>query len=371
MNKEWPLCGRYVHLSGGLGAINAPGSNIVKVESIPSSSESISFSINNYGDLYSEIIKLNFNIIGIEFIHDNKVISGENPAEWRSYSDQADCWKNSDAQQRWAQLSISSVHNKNGLCYDLSSRIRYQLESANQRLKELSNSYHDQLKSIVLSDKIPKQNRRLQNGFTDIVYQRFQTFLFDICILRDYLSEFLYHYSRNGELHIDRKVITTAGGLFKLLKSSTTRTELECKFFEIMSEHGWLKELGAYRDLVMHSAPINIANHRLYCIEESITTISNDKIRSIRFPIHGNPDEVFKKRANRNNFEQYFNEMKLIAQATAMEHGKYDCLDYACSALQNMSNLALEVATIAPIKPMMQCLIKTPTGIISRFEEIS
>ena len=80
-----------------------------------------------------------------------------------------------------------------------------------------------------------------------------------------------------------------------------------------MDNNGWLKELGAYRDLVMHSAPISIANHQLYCIQEIISLPDSKQAQSVRFPIPGNPDGLYRQRCKRDDFDKYVKELELIA----------------------------------------------------------
>lgn len=367
--ENWPICGREVHLHGGLLAINEPQSNMVRLWPNTLCGKCYGIKIPTYGKIYTEIKSLGIEIVGIEFITHETEATGESPTQWRAYSAQQKIWSNWDATQLWSQIGNASYKHKDGVCYDLSNRISYQLTSLNLRLKDLSLSYRDQLNALNIKSK-PKHGQRFQDGFTDIVYQKFHSFLFDACILRDYLSEFVYYFSRGGALREVGQNVTTAGGLYKLLKNDTELSSFEKHLKECMDDGGWLKELGAYRDLVMHSAPINIANHRLYCIQEIILLPDSKQAQSVRFPIPSNPDGLYKQRSKRDDFVKYVNALELIAKAALDDYGEYDCLKYAQNISTKLSNLALESVPLAPYQPMIQQFIRTDKGIISGFQHV-
>ena len=188
--------------------------------------------------------------------------------------------------------------------------------------------------------------------------------------MRDYLSEFVYNFSRRGALREAGKEVTTAGGLYKSLKKNSELSSFEKHLKECMDDGGWLKELGAYRDLVMHSAPINIANHRLYCIQEIISLPESKQAQSVRFPIPSNPDGLYKQRCKKADFDRYVKELELIAKSALDDYGEYDCLEYAQAISTKLSNLALEIGSFAPYKPMIQQIIRTPRGTTSIFREL-
>ncbi|KOO59218.1 hypothetical protein WH43_04340 [Rheinheimera sp. KL1] len=369
MIENWPVCGREVHLHGGLLAISEPQSDIVRIWPNTLSGKSCEITIPTYGKIYTAVKQIGLKVVGVEFItHESEAI-GSSPTQWRSYSAQEQIWPNWDASQLWHQLGNASYKHKNGFCYDLSKRISYQLTSLNIRLRDLSLSYRDQLNALDIRSK-PKHGQRFQDGFTDVVYYRFHSFLFDACILRDYLSEFIYHFSNGGALKEAGKEIATAGGLHKSLKKSNQLSPFEQRLKECMDDCGWLKELGDYRDLVMHSAPINISNHQLYCIQEIIALPDCQEIQSVRFPIPSDPAGLYKIRCKRDDFDKYVSDLDLIAKAALDDYGKYDCLEYAQTISTKLSCLALECITFAPYRPMVQQFIRTDTGIVCSYRQV-
>ncbi|WCN11523.1 hypothetical protein GV054_00100 [Marinomonas mediterranea] len=157
--------------------------------------------------------------------------------------------------------------------------------------------------------------------------------------------------------------------MYQTLRKNSELNSFEKQLKEWMDDGGWLKELGAYRDLVMHSAPINIANHRLYGIQEIISLADSKQAQSVRFPIPSNPDGLYKQRCKKTDFDKYVKELELIAKAALDDFGKYDCLEYAQTISTKLSNLALETGSLAPYKPMIQQFIRTSKGTISSFRE--
>lgn len=372
MNKDWPYCGRIVYLSGGVLATNEPLSDVITLWPKTIDGKVCEITIETFDKLYYALKKCSLLIVGVDFITNPLEATGKAPMQFRGYVEQDTIWPNWDAMDKWASLSLSAFHNKNGLAYDISNRINFQLNSINNRLRNLCLAYHNQLNALALKNSF-KNGQRFQDGFTDLVYQEFHSFLFDAGILRDYLCEYVYNYSGKGslkerirEIRKNYKYeITSASRLFKSLKEIEKQSELE-SYFEIeMSEGGWLYELGQYRDLVMHSAPINLANFPLYAIQEYLVLPDSKEMVSVRFPLPDNPSELYSDRSKRNHFDKYIEQFSELRQNSLNSHGKYDCLEYAHIVFGLLSNLSLDVAKESPFKPMRQTYFLTDSGTIS------
>ncbi|MGP3590694.1 hypothetical protein [Vagococcus sp. WN89Y] len=131
-----------------------------------------------------------------------------------------------------------------------------------------------------------------------------------------------------------------------------------------MSIGGWLFELGHYRDLVIHSAPINIASHRLYEIHEAIPIADNKTLPSVRFPLPANPDQLYSERCKKNDFNKYIEQVERLSRISMQERGKYDCLEYALKVFGLLCKLALEISKESPFEPMQQEYIRKDNEII-------
>jgi len=351
MTEKWPSCKRIFHLLGGLLAINELKSNIIEIRPATTSGDSITITIPTYGFAFKALNDFGFKICGVEFISDISEETGQSPPDWRSYSRLGQgSWLNWDSMQVWFHLANSAFKKKHGFCYDLAQRIRYQLNAVNERLRDLSIAYQNQLNSLIMSgEKGPKL--RIQNGYTNLTYQRFHSFLFDSCILRDYLSEFLFVFTTNEDLKKTAQDVTTAGSLFKLLKKCSVLHPLEQTYFSAMKDNGWIKELGAYRDLVMHSAPIFFANHHSFCIFHEQEFNDSKRFYSVRFPLPEKPDELFKNRSKKENFDAFIQDFKQYANSSYEDDERYDCLEYAQGVSAQISSLAMQSIQIAPFEP--------------------
>ena len=372
MKEDWPTCSRVVHIAGGILATNEIQTNIVRLWPLTTTGKVCQTKINTFGALYGSLEKLNLNIIGVEFITHQMEFTGQAPTQFRGFIKQKSIWPNWDATVLWGGLTLSAFHNKDGLAYDLSNRIKFQLGTINDRVKNLSLAYHQQLQARNLGKNF-KKDQRFQDGYTDLVYQEFHSFLFDTGIMRDYLCEYIFNFASGGGLKkaIRQSLnnltleVTTASGLFKGLKKMASLTEFESNLKNIMGKEGWLYELGQYRDLVMHSAPINLANSQLYAIQELIELPEGQEIMSVRFPLPANPSELYSERSKRTSFDKYINQFEELSKLSLESRGKYDCLEYAHKIFGLISNLSLEVAKEAPYKPMEQTYTLTKAGTIS------
>ena len=364
MKENWPYCGRTVHLNGGLIAVIEPQSDIITLWPKTSDKKIVEIKIDTFGKLYSALKKYNLKIIGVEFITHDSEFTGEAPVQFRGFTNQKPIWPNWDALQLWGGVSLSSFQHKNGLNYDLSNRIRFQLSTINNRLKSLSLSYQRQLNALILKNEF-KAEQRFQDGYTDLVYQEFHSFLFDCGILRDNICEYIYNFSDNGRFKKTGLEITTASGLFKILKKASDLSEFELSLKIDMSKGGWLHELGSYRDLVMHSAPINLTNHKLYAIHEPINLPDGKEVLSVRFPLPADPSLLYSDRCKRTDFDKYIEEFDEISRISLEDRGMYDCLEYAHKVFSLLSNLSLQVAKESPVRPMRKTFIHTDNGAIS------
>lgn len=367
MREDWPICGRTVFLSGGLVAIIEPQSDVITIWPKTNDGDIAEIKIDAYGKLLYALNKYKLTIVGVEFTTHHSEYIGESPKQFRGYIPHGNKWPGWDSVQKWSGIALSSFHHKNGLSYDLSNRISFQLNTINNRLKALALSYQNQLNAVILKDKF-KDGQRFQDGYTDLVYQEFHSFLFDAGILRDNLCEYVYNFSNQGSRKKEGQEITTAGGLLrKVLNKLTDYTKLEYYLKKEMSSNGWLFELGNYRDLVMHSAPINIASHRLYAIYETIPMTRNKTFPSVRFPLPANPDKLYTERCKKDDFNKYIEKFEELSRISIQDRGKYDCLEYALKIYGLLCNLALEVSKESPYEPMQRKYILSESDTNSSF----
>ncbi len=364
MNKEW-LSVRIVHTKGGIRLINE-NSPLVRIHPETVNNKVGTFKTPNYGALFDSIESLTLPIIGVEFYSYSHQFEGKDLPEWRVYArNRLTVWDNENAAILWSNIGTGAHENRNGRLWDVASRISHQLRVCAWRLKELSDSYNNQLISKISKNNY-KNGSRFSDGFTWLCYMAIDSFLVDVCILRDYLSEYAAHYVFN--LFVDEKLpnVTSLSGLRKyILKKATSNDELFIEFNKITEEDGWLKDLGGYRDLVVHSAPLAQAEKRLFAICDSVS-INGGELPAISCPIPKKPMDIAASRASGSLFEDFEKQFELFVGMTNKKEPQIDGLEYCHSVMANISKLANKLAARTPVKPKVKVFDKS--NIIGEFK---
>jgi hypothetical protein len=354
VNQNWPLCTREAHILGGAIAVNEANDNIVRIWPDTLDGKKAQLTLPSYQGFFNDIEKFGCYIVGVDFITNKDEVVGASPPQWRTYAKQSNnIWEHWETIQKWGQIASRALEIKNGFLSDISYRIKYQLRSISDGLRLLSLSYRCQLKAQIIKKRF-SPDRMFEDGYTGSIYRNFQSFLFDCCILRDYLAEFIYNFSEDGSRKKDSVEITTASGFLKKILSKVPNPNIiEKEFLEISAETGWLYKLGAYRDLVMHAAPIAIAHHRLLAVRGLIDLLGDKKLPIIRCPLPEDPSLINRIRSNRNIFNEYLNRIDDFRRASQGEIGKFDCLQYAHEVSRNLVCLAATVIKLSPVAPKM------------------
>lgn len=372
MNDEWPNVLREVHLLGGVYAVNSP-ENKEKVLIFPNTldKKAAVLSLKSFGQLYVDLNRFGLKTIATEFLYDAIHFDGSSLPEFRFYHDfKSNQWAHDHAIQAWGQISISSYRSQNGHLFDLSKRIQHMTNSLNNSFFELSISYRNQLNARVVKNDL-KIGQKFEDAFSHLIYDKFQIFLFNACILRDYLSEFVFHYVISNEIKTEKHMTTTSRIYNKYYKDRDVETEFEKYFKEICSPIGWLHKLGAYRNLVMHACPLSMPNKRAWIRLGTINLSDEKKLPRIIAPIPKNPDLIS---IERNKFEFFSDFTGLIDQyfdRSNDESESIDLLEYSIDVMENFSKLLCETIPLSPLEGQMMVFgrhniigeIKIVTGI--------
>ena len=352
MKNDWLSC-RVVHSAGGIRLINEYES-IVKIYPHAISGKSASFNTPTYHSLLHKIEEIALPIIGVNFYTYSEQFEGKDLPEWRAYyKGSKTVWCNEDSIQIWSNIGTSAHGSKNGKLWDLGSRISQQLRICSWRLKELSESYHSQLISVADKADFSKE-QRFMNGFTWLCYMSIQSFLVDVCILRDYLSEYIASFLFQAELDDASPNITAISGLIKhVLKKKKSNDSLFSELNQITSDNGWLKKLGSYRDLVVHSAPLAQAEKKLFAIRKTIK-IPGGELPSICCPMPKNPREISASRANGSMFADFEEQFSKYVGIEDEENEHIDGLEYCHQILGQISELAYKLALKSPLEPQIK-----------------
>ncbi len=260
---KWPAA-RIVHLGGGCRAICnfEPYFEIVPNSA---SGKTLRMALPDFRSLYSVIESHKLHIIGVEFVVGTDQGDGLSPTEWRFFHRHPKSVWAFDVIQDWRGISRSAHTEKRGRLFDLAARIAYQLRICEWRLSEVCEAYFRQLRSRVLEGaKIDSGISGYDNLWVWQSYAAIHGFLFDACVLRDRLAEFAAHFIYGPKVGMTGIAVSTAASLKKMLQQIGDSDALTLSLRSAMQEDGWLQELGAYRDLVMHAAPLARAQRRLF-----------------------------------------------------------------------------------------------------------
>lgn len=204
-----------------------------------------------------------------------------------------------------------------------------------------------------------KANDRFLDGHTSLCYLALQSFLIDACTLRDYLSEF-YSEAMIRRGNPSAPKITALVGLLKVWRSQPPEDNAGKELRASSLSGNWLYELGAYRDLVVHVAPLANAAKTLLAFTKTIE-FQGELLPAIQLPIPLKPAEV----KNSRTTGQYFDDPDLnfargLNFIEDMESSR-DALEYAHIAMQQLGALCSSIAGISPFAP--QVPIITPINL--------
>lgn len=354
MNHDWPQVLREVHLLGGAYAISSPEKKD-KVFIFPNTFDNKSpvITLKSFGQLYIALDRFGTKAIGSEFLYDAIHFDGSSLPEFRFYHDyKSNQWAHDYARQSWGEISVSSYRLQNGHLFDLSKRIQHMITSLNNSFFELSMSYRNQLNARVIKKDL-KIGQKFDDAFSHLIYDKFQIFLFNACILRDYLSEFVFHYVIPNEIKTEKHMTTTSRIYKKYYKDRGVETEFDKYFKEICSSTGWLHKLGSYRDLVMHACPLSMPNKRAWIRLGAISLSDAKQLPRIIAPIPKSPDLIS---TERNKFEFFTDFTGLIDQyfdRSNDESESIDLLEYSVEVMQNFAKLLCETIPLSPIEGQM------------------
>jgi len=286
-NQHQPSASRIVHLGGGVRAINIDGLT-VRIAPNTLHAKTAQFTTRSYGSIYEDLERLGFSVIGVDFFSHITQAKGEAPPEWRVFNrSDSTAWSSEENARTWKGIAHSAFEQKEGHAWDLASRIGYQLRVCSWRVRQTSEAYHQQVAANSLQKK-SVVGRRYEDGFVWNTYLAVQSYLVDACILRDYLAEFVATHIFGPKYGTETTHISSISALIKkVLCKRNVCGALADMLRQDTSDSGWLKTLGDYRNLVVHSAPLVHAEAKLFAITDALQLDFEGAIPLVRIPLPG------------------------------------------------------------------------------------
>lgn len=343
--NEWPAI-RIFHLAGGARATDE---NCEKVKFFPEieGRQGMQMEIGTYTAVYNKLESLGLKICGVDFCYHIIHVNGGAPAEWRPFHRiKNEIWPMYAVEQTWRGIAHAAFKRQNGFLWDMSSRIAYQLRTVAWRLREISEAYHNQVKGIIQRSDF-KDGTQVMDGFTELVNMALQGFLVDICILRDYLAEFTAIVFKVNDSGKNR--ITRMSKLIKPLEKFSISEPVIQQLKEATGTGGWIKVMSSYRNLIVHSAPLAIAQEKVLAKCTELKVEGKGSIPSVRYFLPKDPETIYKSRSQGSHFIDFSNMIEKFAQFEEEQKPPLDGMDYAHSVLKKMGELARDLARKSPI----------------------
>jgi hypothetical protein len=345
---EWRV-GRIFHIPGGIRAQNwcTP-----KVDLQPDTLDGKIAQLTSkaFGGTFDELESIGLFVIGVDFYSHAFEVEGRTPPQWRSHHSPVRGWPCNTAFTKWRQIAHASYKREKGHLWDLASRIAHQLRVCEWRVRQVSEAYKEQLHARCQSEF--KAGLRFRDGFTWLAYLSIQSFLIDACILRDYFSEFAAYFIYVTECGEPKAKVTTLAGLKKRVLNGKDQSDaLGVYLNEAIDERGWLKELGAYRDLVMHSAPLAQAEAKLFAVQDVFLLPQGRQLPCIVCPLPEVPQDISTARARGSAFANFKDQFESFAKASRGESPSKDGLRYVHSVLGRLCELSEIVSGQSPVEP--------------------
>jgi hypothetical protein len=347
----WPAA-RCAHLGGGIQAINVIGPS-VEFEPNSIDGQRIGFQLEKYGALSGHLEASGFQLIGVDFYTAREEVEGQMPPDWRAYHRfNGSPWLTWDIQNTWSHIGHAAYKNRIGRLWDVASRISNQVRVCAWRLRQISVSYVDQLAGYVAHGAF-KDGQRFDDPWTSFMYISIQAFLVDACTLRDYLAEYASLFPLNKYMSGISSINSMGGLKKKILDRVESSDGIVHLLRDATGESGWLKELGDYRDLVVHLAPLATAEKRLYAEIRQFELPKNLHLPYIICPIPDNPAEINSARSKGTYFEDFEKLIDTFTKGGVMRPPQRDGLDYCHRVLGRLAELALTLSRTSPVEPQM------------------
>lgn len=344
---------RLIHLAGGVRALSNPGSNVVFTPPRTGVPES-DIEYDDYKKLTQAVVDVvGIWPIGTEYYTRREQVEGFELPDWVIFDPTNRLGHPTQgASNQWADLGNAAFEASDMVLFDLARRISFIAFSLAWRLRELSNAYERELTAhLHANDGRISPGHLFATGNSYFIYMAAHTFLVEAGILRDYLAEFVAKYALSTFVPAD-KTIRTMSGLIRV--NVLTRAKGKDDLAKILADatdptSGWLARIGQYRDLVVHSSPLQSASHGMWIAESSMTCTDGGFIASIHAPLPKEPLQLAQERARGTAFTTPEDWIKETSGADILSNP--DLLTFCAESVQALFGLALRCLDRAPFPP--------------------
>jgi hypothetical protein len=361
-SAKWPRVHRIANLEGGLKAINLAqetrvrifgGHNFMVGALDPEGSELGTFELQAYGHFFTIFERYGLRTIGLEFIEQQDEAKGIYPSRWRAFTGSS-AWNGWEAADQLSMLSHAFFSRDMMLEWDLARRLDTQVELSELRLHALWETYGALLNSQVAVNGI-REGHRFENGWNRKVAANAHALFTDLATWRDFLCEFVSILI----LKADTPPKSAAKFLakYKGRKRDDVASTLVAEFGS--DDEGSLKELGAYRDLIVHSAPLS-SSTTMFLASVEPANFFGSSLPVARLAL---PRDVAAINSARSKGLHPPNRKAWIDEGARPADGP-DCLIYLHSQFKKLAGLTLQAVAEVDMKP--ERVVLTDADLIGR-----
>ena len=352
--SKWHNVVRLAHLPGGLRALNNPGPGVELIPSIDPAVSPVTFDLRTYASLGARLVALGLVPIGIDFYENQGKVDGRYPPTWRpSHPDLDQRYIAWEAEDVWRCLSNAGYEADDVSFFDLANRVSFQIRASVHRLRELSDAYHIEL-ACCCSGGDFKDGVAFESLNSFKIFISVHSVLVDLCVLRDYLAEFLATFVFGSHLNNVRQVRSMSSlrkALAKVAETSDPLMEQTRRITDRTSSDSWMYQLGAYRDLSVHTVPLVDMVGRGVIRQCTHQVSSGYALPGIRFCLSQDPAAEMSRRSKSVPWANIEEWLQSSVQLAIEDSGGPDALQYCWSTLGQMMCFAADVARRSPLQP--------------------
>jgi hypothetical protein len=218
-------------------------------------------------------------------------------------------------------------------------------------LRQIS-GYGQQIQSLVENGDF-EHGRRSADLFTWEGYLSIQSYLVDACVLRDYFAEFVALVLEQRRELVGVRITAMAALCKNYLRKPGAVGPFVEQLKAATAYGGWLHNLGQYRDLVVHAAPLASADRHLYALCQALDLSNGETLPSVKLPIPGDPGAISGKRSNGHFFSDPDMSFARFSYALDDPEGAIDGLQYAHLSFGRLVQLSSNLLVQSPVPPTM------------------
>ena len=341
--SEWPNVARIAWLSGGLVAVNNPGT-AVSVAAGMGGLVIEKLQLLMYHELLPALTEQGLRVLGVSFVETSDEASGITPAQFFALFPDG-TWQARSLRQKWREISFHAGQRDSMRLADTAARLASGIASGQTRLQHLCHAYAVQLRSQV-RDLPAKSHVRFKDGNSSTVYLAIHAMFWELAVLRDVLAEYASRFV------FDVEKVSTMRGLVSHLRKVKSSLPLADELIEA-SDHGakgWISIFSSYRNLFTHSAPMQQAAGSAFVIQDIRKLRSGHPAPAIYCPLPADAAYLARRRSEGMLFQTFNDFLDATQNAQADRNSEPDALDYLATSFDRLIDLASQLLASSPIQ---------------------